>query len=102
LRLVARHAENIGEIGAPEPVSQAQLGNLLVCGAEHGQCRIGQDAGLGVLGNGREYLGVVGCPDGFIQLRRRRSAQPELALVAGHREQPHPEPIGMAQPVDAG
>ncbi|HEX2744937.1 MAG TPA: hypothetical protein VHN16_11110 [Streptosporangiaceae bacterium] len=102
LRLVARHAENVGKIGPPEPVSQAQLGNLLVRGVEHGQRRIGQDAGLRVPGNGREYLGVIGCPEGFIELRRRRAAHPELALVAGHREQPRPEPIGIGQPVDAG
>lgn len=103
MRLVARHTENVAEIGAPEVVPQAQLGDLLVRGVEHGQRRMGQDAGLRVLGNGREYLGIVVCLDGFIELRRRRrSAQPELALVAGHREQPRPEPIGMGQPVDAG
>lgn len=102
LRLVARHPEDVGEIGPPEPMSQAQLGNLLVRGIEHGQRRIGQNAGLGVPGNWREYLGVVGCPEGFIELRRRRAARPELAFVAGHRKQPRAEPIGIGQPVDAG
>jgi hypothetical protein len=58
-RLVAWHAERVGQVGAVETVPHAELDDLPVGGAQPSQRRLGQLAQLSLVRRAAEVGGVV-------------------------------------------
>jgi hypothetical protein len=101
LCLVGRHAEHVGQVGAGQLVPHGQLDDLLVFPAECGQrgrdqlLLTGLVAGLAGVGDpdplaDHRHVVVIGRPGD------NRAVELVAALVAGHREQPRPQPARVA------
>ena len=86
-----------------EVILQVQLTDLPRHRIQVGERSVHQAAKFYLLGNRGELYGSIyrlGC---LIELLRRDSSpQPSMTLIAGHGEQPRPQPVGVAQPRDFG
>jgi hypothetical protein len=103
LCLAAWHPENGRQVGAEQPMAQAQLAELPVRRVQFCERGAHQSAKLCVLGNGRQLPRVVhrlGCR--IERSRPDRGLQPSATLIAGHGKQPHSQPVGLAQLRDLG
>ena len=101
MRLVTRHPENIRQIGAIELMPEVQLDDLALAGIQAAQRRPHQVTKLRLLNVVAEISHIV-CQLGRLIERRGPGVGPEpaVALVACHRIQPRPQPLGITQPRD--
>ena len=84
-----------------EVMPQVQFTDLAPHGIHVGERSVHQVAEFCLLGNRGEAYGIVHRRGCLIELRRRDSSrQPSMTLIAGHGEQPRPQPVGVAQPRD--
>ena len=78
---VRRRAKQVREVGAVESMPQVQLADFPVNGVHPG----------------KRTLDVIHRAGRLVEPRRRDGGpQPRVALVAGQREQPRPQPVGLS------
>ena len=105
LRLVARHAEHGREVGALQVVPEVEFEDLALSRAQlvqSGADEPGQFGPLGATPGAEAGVGGRIGQAGVLAETHLRRTQPELALVAGDREEPGPQLARLAQPVEPG
>ena len=103
VRVVAGHAERVGQVLAVQHVAQVQLDDLAVRRVQPGE-RVDHQAAQLLPFRAEFHIRLVG---GHLHCRVERGGEPPrpqaaVALVAGHRIQPRTEPVRIAQPVQLG
>lgn len=90
-------AKQVGEVGTVKSVPQVKLADFPVNGVHPGKRGAHHGADIRLLGKDGKCPGVVHRIGRLIEPGRRDgSAQPHMALVARHREQPRPQPVGLS------
>ncbi len=96
--LVARDAERVGQVGPVQLVTQVQLDDLPLAGGEPGQRRPHHLTALRHFQIGPGIGRLIGHPRRLVERGGAAGGtEPVAALVAGHRVQPGPEPVVIAE-----
>ena len=96
--LVARDAEGVGQVGAVQLVPQVQLDDFPLAGGKTGQRRPDHLAELRLFQVRPEVGRVTGHPGRLAERGgAARGPEPAAALVPGHRGQPGPQPVLVAE-----
>ena len=98
VRVVAGHAEHAGHLVSGQAMAQLELEHFVLGRGDAGQGVADQGAQLGLFHVRGDVRRLVGHLRGLLERRlQAAAAQLPQALVAGHRVQPGPQPLRVAE-----